>query len=154
YGGRLVTFPGPGGPSAISHELIPHVPGTDGDEDSSSAEVKRVVALVIQHAREHPNQTLGVITMGVKHMDRVQAALDRELENHPDLEAFFDTAVPERFFVKNLERVQGDERDAIILSIGYGKDRAGNLPLRFGPLLAEGGRRRLNVAITRARSRI
>jgi hypothetical protein len=50
--------------------------------------------------------------------------------------------------------VQGDERDAIIISIGYGKDRAGNLPLRFGPLLPEGGRRRLNVAITRARQKL
>jgi very-short-patch-repair endonuclease len=56
--------------------------------------------------------------------------------------------------VKNLERVQGDERDAIIISIGYGKDRAGNLRLHFGPLLPEGGRRRLNVAVTRARQRL
>lgn len=56
--------------------------------------------------------------------------------------------------MKNLERVQGDERDAIIISIGYGKDRAGNLPLRFGPLLPEGGRRRLNVAVTRARQKL
>jgi superfamily I DNA and/or RNA helicase len=56
--------------------------------------------------------------------------------------------------VKNLERVQGDERDAIIISIGYGKDRAGSLPLRFGPLLPEGGRRRLNVAVTRARQKL
>ena len=60
----------------------------------------------------------------------------------------------DRFFVKNLERVQGDERDSIILSIGYGKDRAGNLPYRFGPLLTEGGERRLNVAITRAKRRM
>ena len=57
-----------------------------------------------------------VITMGIKHMNRVQAALDRELENHPDLEPFFDPNAQERFFVKNLERVQGDERDAIIIS--------------------------------------
>jgi len=60
----------------------------------------------------------------------------------------------ERFFIKNLERVQGDERDAIIISIGYGKDRAGKVPLRFGPLLPEGGRRRLNVAVTRARQKL
>jgi len=154
YGGRLVTFPGPGGPPAISHELVPHIRGKDGEEESSSAEVRRVVDLTIRHAREHPDKTLGVITMGIKHMNRVQAALDREVENHPELDAFFDATAQERFFVKNLERVQGDERDAIILSIGYGKDRAGNLPFRFGPLLSEGGRRRLNVAITRARSRV
>ena len=67
---------------------------------------------------------------------------------------FFDDAAPERFFVKNLERVQGDERDAIILSIGYGKTPHGRVLHRFGPLNLEGGERRLNVAITRARRRM
>jgi very-short-patch-repair endonuclease len=70
------------------------------------------------------------------------------------LDEFFDQTKPERFFVKNLERVQGDERDAIILTIGYGKDRSGKLLYRFGPLLQTGGERRLNVAVTRARSRM
>ena len=87
-------------------------------------------------------------------MTRVKAALDHALEAHPEIGTFFDPSRRERFFVKNLERVQGDERDAIIISIGYGKDRAGNLPLRFGPLLPEGGRRRLNVAVTRARQKL
>lgn len=151
YQDRLVTFPGPGGPPVIDHELVRQEMGIDGQEDSSIAEVRTVVDRVIRHARDYPQKNLGVITMGIKHMNRVQAMLDRELDNHPELEAFFDPNTPERFFVKNLERVQGDERDAIIISIGYGKDRAGNLPLRFGPLLPEGGRRRLNVAITRAR---
>src|SRR5262249_35827426 len=67
---------------------------------------------------------------------------------------FFDENREERFFVKNLERVQGDERDAIILSIGYGKNARGDLPYRFGPLLMEGGERRLNVAVTRAKNRV
>jgi very-short-patch-repair endonuclease len=154
YQERLVTFPGPGGPPVISHELVRQEAGIDGQEESSVGEVRKVVELVIRHAREHSHETLGVITMGIKHMNRVQAALDRELEKRPELETFLDPNVQERFFVKNLERVQGDERDAIIISIGYGKDRAGNLPLRFGPLLAEGGRRRLNVAITRARQKL
>jgi very-short-patch-repair endonuclease len=154
YQNRLVTFPGPGGPPAISHESVQQEFGTDGQEESSTAEVRKVVELVVSHAREHPQGSLGVITMGIRHMNRVQAALDRELERCPELEAFFDPNVQERFFVKNLERVQGDERDAIIISIGYGKDRAGNLPMRFGPLLSEGGRRRLNVAITRARQQV
>jgi Family of unknown function (DUF6444) len=61
-----------------------------------------------------------------------------------------DLAAAPAFFIKNLERVQGDERDAIILSIGYGKNARGDLPYRFGPLLSEGGERRLNVAVTRA----
>jgi very-short-patch-repair endonuclease len=154
YQDRLVTFPGPGGPPAISHVLVKQEFGVDGQEDSSSQEVQRVVALVIEHARTSPDQSLGVITMGIRHMNRVQAALDYALEDHSDLGAFFDPNKGERFFVKNLERVQGDERDAIIISIGYGKDRAGNLPLRFGPLLPEGGRRRLNVAVTRARQKL
>jgi very-short-patch-repair endonuclease len=154
YQDRLVTFPGPGGPPAINHILVTQEPGVDGQEESSNAEIRAVVGLVIDHARKRPAETLGVITMGIRHMDRVQAALDRELEKYPELHEFFDPNRNERFFVKNLERVQGDERDAIIISIGYGKDRAGNLPLRFGPLLSEGGRRRLNVAITRSRQRL
>lgn len=151
YDDRLVTFPGPGGPPAIRHVLVEDIPGGDGQEESSNAEVARVVALVIEHAQQRPELSLGVITMGIRHALRVQAAMDQALKAHPELHAFFDTERAERFFIKNLERVQGDERDCIIMSIGYGKDRGGNLPLRFGPILAEGGRRRLNVAVTRAR---
>ena len=151
YDDRLVTFPGPGGPPAVKHVLVDRVPESDGQEDSSSAEVKRVVELVIRHAQTTPARTLGVITMGIKHAMRVQAAMDSAMKAHPELSEIFDTERQERFFIKNLERVQGDERDSIIMSVGYGKDRGGNLPLRFGPILSEGGRRRLNVAVTRAR---
>ena len=154
YDDRLVTFPGPGGGPAIRHVAIDHIPQEDGQEASSSAEVKRVVEMILEHARTSPGTTLGVITMGIKHAQRIQGALDRALSTNRDLAEFFDTSRNERFFVKNLERVQGDERDAIIISVGYGKDRAGNLPLRFGPILYDGGRRRLNVAVTRARKRI
>ena len=154
YQNRLVTFPGPGGPPAISHVLVNQQFGVDGQEESCSAEVQAVVGLVLEHARKTPDLTLGIITMGIRHMTRIQAALDQALEEHSELGAFFDPNKSERFFIKNLERVQGDERDAIIISIGYGKDRAGKLPLRFGPLLPEGGRRRLNVAVTRARQKL
>ena len=154
YQNRLVTFPGPGGPPAISHVLVKQEFGVDGQEESSSSEVQAVVSLVLEHARKSPELSLGVITMGIRHMTRVQAALDHALEEHPEIRAFFDPSRSERFFVKNLERVQGDERDAIIISIGYGKDRAGNPPHHFGPLLPEGGRRRLNVAVTRARQKL
>ena len=154
YQNRLVTFPGPGGPPAISHVLVKQEFGVDSQEESSSSEVQAVVSLVLEHARKSPELSLGVITMGIRHMTRVQAALDHALEEHPEIGTFFDPSRRERFFVKNLERVQGDERDTIIISIGYGKDRAGNLPLRFGPLLPEGGRRRLNVAVTRARQKL
>lgn len=154
YDDRLVSFPGPGGTTAMSHVHVNYIPSADGQEESSAEEVNEVVRLVLDHAKSQPDQTLGVITMGVKHANRIQALLDRELTRHPELAEFFDTGKLERFFVKNLERVQGDERDAIILSVGYGKDRAGNLPLRFGPILSAGGRRRLNVATTRAKAQI
>jgi very-short-patch-repair endonuclease len=126
----------------------------DGQEDSVAAEVERVVQLVLEHASERPNETLGVITMGIKHANRIDMALYQALQTRTELQGFFDQSVRERFFVKNLERVQGDERDAIILSIGYGKDHTGRLLYRFGPLLAKGGERRLNVAVTRARVRL
>lgn len=154
YDDRLVTFPGPGGATAISHIFVDSTPGTDGQEDSPSREVEKVVELILNHASTNPGQTLGVITMGIKHASRIQAALDRAMPNYPQHADFFYTGRPERFFIKNLERVQGDERDAIIISIGYGKDRAGNLQLHFGPILSVGGRRRLNVAATRAKERI
>ena len=154
YGDRLVTFPGPGLTKALRHVLVPHVPGRGGQELSAGREVDRVVELVIEHAGTRPHETLGVITMGIEHAKRIELALARAREQRPDLAAFFDEEATERFFVKNLERVQGDERDAIILSIGYGKNEAGDLVYRFGPLLQEGGERRLNVAITRARQRM
>jgi hypothetical protein len=154
YRNRLITFPAPGGGPAVTHEAVEQPRGIDGEEESSSAEVRKVVELVLRHARERPSESLGVITMGIRHMDRVQAALDDAADSRPELAPFFDPGRQERFFVKNLERVQGDERDAIIVSVGYGKDRAGNLPLHFGPLLSGVGRRRLNVAITRARKRL
>lgn len=154
YANRLLTFPGPGGPPVLTHELV-IPPGYDpGQEESVAAEVERVTALVLAHAQQRPDETLGVIAMGIRHAERIELALERALQQHPELEAFFDQQRAERFFVKNLERVQGDERDAIILTIGYGKDRNGRLPYRFGPLLLEGGERRLNVAVTRARRRM
>ena len=154
YNDRLITFPSPGGSASISHVLVSCIPGQDGQEESASREVQRVVELVLQHATERPNETLGVITMGIKHAQRIEAALDAALGERPELAAFFEESRPERFFVKNLERVQGDERDAILLSVGYGKDRSGRLLYRFGPLLTKGGERRLNVAVTRARQRM
>lgn len=154
YGSRLITFPSPGDYQSISHVLVPCILEQDGQEESASHEVKRVVDLIVKHASEQPNLTLGVITMGIKHAQRIEAALYAALKERPDLNTFFDENHAERFFIKNIERVQGDERDAIILSIGYGKDRSGKLLYRFGPLNAAGGERRLNVAITRARQRM
>jgi very-short-patch-repair endonuclease len=122
--------------------------------DSVDAEVARVVSLVLDHAVSRADESLGVITMGVVHADRISSALRAALRSRPDLHDYFDENRPEPFFVKNLERVQGDERDAIVLSIGYGKGADGRLLYRFGPLLLSGGHRRLNVAVTRARRRM
>jgi very-short-patch-repair endonuclease len=154
YSGRLVTFPSAHGHEAIRHILVPHDSALGGQEESASREVEEVVRQVLEHAVTRPEETLGVITMGIKHANRIQAALDRALELRPDLSDFFSLDREERFFVKNLETVQGDERDAIILSIGYGKAADGDLPHRFGPLTQEVGYRRLNVAVTRAKRRM
>ena len=154
YTGRLVTFPSARGHEAIRHVLVPHDPALGGQEESASREVEEVVRQVLQHAETRPHESLGVITMGIKHANRIQAALDRALDLRPDLSDFFSLDREERFFVKNLETVQGDERDAIILSIGYGKAANGDLPHRFGPLTQDVGYRRLNVAVTRAKRRM
>jgi very-short-patch-repair endonuclease len=152
YDDRLVTFPSSGdGQPALSHVLVEQTRLDDAEEQSSSAEVQRVAEVVLDHAKNRPEMSLGVIAMGIKHSNRIDAELARARRDHPELDGFFDAHPEEKFFVKNLERVQGDERDAIILSIGYGKDSSGKLPYRFGPLLSEGGHRRLNVAVTRAK---
>ena len=72
YGDRLVTFPNPSPSNCISHVLVPLVPGKDGQEESASQEVLSVVDLVLEHAANFPDQTLGVITMGIKHQQRVE----------------------------------------------------------------------------------
>jgi hypothetical protein len=156
YDWSLTTFPGAIGRNCIEHELVPFVAGRVGQEDSVADEVTRVVQLVQQHARTRPHESLGIITMGIKHANRIGEAIRRARLDDDVLDDFCDDedAGAEPLFVKNLERVQGDERDAIILSIGYGKSADGRMLYRFGPLNNEGGERRLNVAITRARTRM
>lgn len=154
YGRSLLTFPGVSGPESIRHVHVPWRADHAAGEDSSNDEVRRVVELVLEHAETRPDDSLGVIAMGIKHADRIDGALRIALAERPDLEDFFDEASPERFFIKNLERRQGDERDSIILTVGYGKNSDGRMLYRFGPLNTEGGERRLNVAVTRARRRM
>lgn len=154
YDRSLVTFPGVAGVGCLTHEQVEQGSGPTGQDSSVGAEVSRVVTLVLEHARARPGQTLGVITMGLPHAQRIDAALRRALLDHPDLHHFFAQPRAEPFFVKNLERVQGDQRDAIILSVGYGRTDDGRMLYRFGPLNAKGGERRLNVAVTRAKHRM
>lgn len=152
YDKMLTTFPGVGGDRCMDHVEVAWQPGSDSN--SPSAEVLRVVELILEHAANRPDESLGVIAMGIKHANRIDEALRERLRDHPELEDFFTEEREEPFFVKNLERVQGDERDAIILTIGYGKNDRAQLLYRFGPLLMAGGERRLNVAVTRAKRRL
>src|SRR5262249_47974017 len=92
--------------------------------------------------------------LGIKHADRIDSALRGALAAHPGLEGFFAEDQNEPFFVKNLERVQGDERDAILLSIGYGKHPDGRMRYQWGPLLREGGARGRNGPAPRPRRRL
>jgi very-short-patch-repair endonuclease len=154
YQDSLITFPGTNREEPVVFEPVPFV-ARDGQEDSSSEEVKLVVQRILEHARARPQVSLGVITMGIKHRDRLQHALDEALlADGAGLASFFDLQRPDRFFIKNLEQVQGDERDEIFLSVGYAKNADGRLPYRFGPILISGGERRLNVATTRAKQRM
>jgi hypothetical protein len=152
YDRSLVTFPGTASTGRLTHVLVDGV--SADDHETTPSEVDRVVSLVLAHASERPGESLGVIAMGITHADRIDRALRQALAGRPELHGFFAENAAEPFFVKNLERVQGDERDAIILSVGYGKTPSGRLLYRFGPLLTAGGERRLNVAITRARGRM
>ncbi len=158
YDQSLLTFPGVHGDDCLRHIKVDAPrPGLDANE-SASGEVVAVVEAILDHAATRPSESLGVIALGQVHAERITEALRRARPEHPELDGFFDGVTvsgDEPFFVKNLERVQGDERDAIILSIGYGKRNAnGQLTYHFGPILTEKGERRLNVAITRARRRL
>jgi len=154
YESGLTTFPGVVNGEVLSHILVDEMPGPEEARVSPDAEVRKVVELILDHARTRPDESLGVIALGIRHAEAIEAGLLAQLPDHPDLEPFFEEGKEERFFVKNLERVQGDERDAIILAIGYGKLPDGSLPHRFGPLNNAGGERRLNVAVTRAKRRM
>ncbi len=103
----LITFPNPGNSTSISHVLVPCIPEQDGQEESASNEVKCVVDLVLKHATERPNLTLGVITMGIKHAQRIEAALNAALQKRPDLTAFFDDSHSEAFLLRTLNGYKG-----------------------------------------------
>jgi very-short-patch-repair endonuclease len=124
-----------------------------GGTRTNPKEAKAVAGAVIRHAREHPEQTLGVATFSVAQRQAVLKELELLRRGNPDVEEFFSGASHEPFFVKNLENIQGDERDVIFISVGYGKTETGYLAHAFGPLSGEGGERRLNVLISRAKMR-
>lgn len=126
-----------------------------GATRTNQVEAKRVAEAIIAHAQQHPNLSLGVAAFSVAQRRAIVDHLEllrRTLP--PETEAFFQSHAAEPFFIKNLENVQGDERDVIIISVGYGPTTpGGRVPMRFGPLGQPGGERRLNVLISRAKQR-
>jgi len=157
YDGTVVTFPGSGPQDVLRLEVVdgsaPVQPGIEAIE-STQVEVDRVVSLVLSHARTRPSESLGVIALSATHATRIEEALHLALVDATGLGDFFDQRAAQRFFVKTVERAQGDARDAIILSIGFGKTPHGRVLHRFGALSLPGGERWLNVATTRARRRM
>jgi superfamily I DNA and/or RNA helicase/very-short-patch-repair endonuclease len=117
-------------------------------------EAKRVAELVFEILKRDSSLSIGVVSFSQSQRQRIEHEIERLRKNSPDLNEFFDYEKSEHLFVKNLETVQGDERDVIIFSIGYGKDELGNISMNFGPLNRQGGERRLNVAVTRARKAV
>ena len=162
YRNNLVTFPS-------SNESAPDT-GVEfvyvedgyferGGRNCNVLEARRCVDLVKDHIERHPERSLGIIAFSEKQQQAIALEIQRFRERNPEYEEFFAEGKEDEFFIKNLENVQGDERDTIIFSVGYARtkeQRANNRPMSmlFGPLGKSGGERRLNVAITRAKINI
>ena len=157
YGGELITFPSPvTEDQAVS---FVHVPGglyERGAGRVNRLEAQQLVADVVRRLKEPgfalERLSLGIVSFNTKQQTLIENLLDYERRQDPSIERFFaGREWHEPVFVKNLENVQGDERDIILFSVGYGPDATGRVSHNFGPLNKVGGERRLNVAITRAR---
>jgi len=156
YENRLLIYP-----SAIDKAnhiglSLVHLPDAIYDRGRSSVnrkEAKAVAEAAVKHYLESPSQSLGIGTFNIKQQEAILEEIELQLRLNPGIESHFSSDKAEHFFVKNLETIQGDERDVIFLSIGYGFDDMGKLSKNFGPLNQEGGQRRLNVLITRAREK-
>lgn len=155
YENKLVVFPSPGSKykMGLAYHHLRDAIYDRGKTRSNPKEAEIVAEAVIQHALRNPKQSLGVVAFSTAQMQAIQNVLEVKRRKHPEAENFFRSHGDEPFFVKNLENVQGDERDVIFISIGYGKIEDGKVPMSFGPLNNEGGERRLNVLITRAKYR-
>ena len=152
YDNRLLTFPSPN--DQISKVRLVEIGGyyDRGKTKQNRAEAEAIVSAIVRRLEgvETRKQSLGVVTFSAVQQNLVEDLLTEVFASRPDLE---ELAVQgdEPLFVKNLENVQGDERDIILFSVGYGPDEHGQVTLNFGPLNREGGWRRLNVAVSRAR---
>lgn len=157
YEGKLVTFPSAqqnGKDVGVELFKVEGLYRRGGGADNP-LEAAAVAERVIKHFRTRPGKSLGVVTFSVAQAEAVQRAIDEIRTDNRDLDLYFD--VDDRldgFFIRALEQVQGDERDVIIFSVGYGPDEAGKISTNFGALNRDKGWRRLNVGITRARQRV
>lgn len=131
-----------------------HIPTPATKEEMCLEEAKIVAKAVMQHAKNHPNMSLGVATLNIKQKSLIENEIEKLREEDHSCEEFFNNSGQEYFFVKNLESVQGDERDVIMISVGYFKNKSGVLSMNFGPINQDGGERRLNVLVTRSRYKI
>ena len=157
YDNNLLIYPSP------CHETISlglkfeYMEGTVYDRGRSASnrmEARSVVEAAGEHYKRYgETKSLGIGTFNIKQQQAILEEVELYLKKQPKLEKYFSSDMDEHFFVKNLETIQGDERDVIFISVGYGKDENGHLSLNFGPLNREGGERRLNVLITRAREK-
>lgn len=158
YDSELVTFPSVYDFSDKSPVTLDYCPlgrwKTGRSGGFNPVEVARVVELIVQHYRETPRLSLGVITFNQRQQFQIMDELERVSQCYPELSGALNGEGSEPLFIKNLENVQGDERDRIIISVAYGFDDDGRFAMRFGPLNQQGGERRLNVAVTRARQQI
>ena len=163
YDGDLILPPSPleqDGSYGLSFEPVPGVyasrgvSGT-GRPGTNRIEAEHVVRAVCAHAESAPELSLGVVTFSKAQADIVTEILEYERRRNEVLNDFLREGQAEDAFVKNIENVQGDERDVIFISVGYGPTEPGGRlrSMRFGPINAEGGERRLNVLFTRARAR-
>lgn len=155
YGGGLVTFPSPvTDDRAVSFHLVKgryEKGGARINQPEAQALVADLVGRLKRPGFRESGLTIGVVTFNSEQQRLIEDLLDDERRKDPSLEPYFSEMELEPVFVKNLESVQGDERDIMYFSITYGPDMAGTVSMNFGPLNRDGGERRLNVAVTRAR---
>lgn len=160
YGDRLVTFPSPStGSSAVTFHKVDGVYAR-GQGRTNEVEARAITTLLTDRLTEAlampegSRPTFGVITFNAQQQELILDFLDAARREKTQLEWFFEDAREEPVIVKNLENIQGDERDIMLFSITFGKDLAGKLTMNFGAINNEGGEKRLNVAVTRARSEL
>ena len=156
YGGRLVTFPSPvTRDSAVSLRHVADGVYARAGARTNPAEARAVVAETLAVLRDRlaggAARSVGIVTFNAEQQGLIEDLLDAARREDPALEPFFAEAAAEPVLVRNLEGVQGEERDIILFSLTYGPDATGRVAMNFGPLNQAGGERRLNVAVTRAR---